>query len=240
MLWDGIIPEFFHGERHGIPVLVLTRSEGLLQSAFCIVRCHYDRPRIYGPGSLPGPERRRVDQPQPHGGGRDRQGRPGHRPGVPRQVWGPPRRAGCPGRLHPGPRRGHHVCHPGALLPPGPPAPLYRGHSGSRHRPGGGGVWGPQPQGGGERAGHPPGPRGPGDRACTGGPVPGPQRGVLSLHPDGKALCGPEVRHDLGRKDGRLHRGLPMDHRGGSPPPRPHPAQPVPVHPSGGGHGARR
>ena len=84
------------------------------------------------------------------------------------------------------------------------------------------GVWGPQPHGGGERAGHPPGPRGPGDRACTGGRVPAPST-RCSFHyiQTGTALCGPEVRHDLGRKDRRLHRGLPVDHRGGSPPPRP-------------------
>lgn len=85
----------------------------------------------------------------------------------------------------------------------GRPAPLYRGHSGSRHRPGGGGVLGtPTPRWRGK--GWPSsGPRGPGDRACTGGPVPGPQRGVLSLHPDGKPYVVLKYSHDLGRKDGR-------------------------------------
>lgn len=44
----------------------------------------------------------------------------------------------------------------------------------------------------------------------------------------------------LGWQAGGLHRGLPVDHRGGRPPPRPHPARPLPVHSGGGGHGAGR
>ena len=97
---------------------------------------------------LSGPERRRWTSPNPMVGAvivKDGQviGQ-----GYHAKCGGPPRRAGCPGRLH--------------QPPPGPPcmspwspaatkaaSPLYRGHSGSRHRPGGGGVWGPQPQGGG-------------------------------------------------------------------------------------------
>ena len=118
--------------------------------------------------------------------------------------------------------------------------PLHPGHSGGRHHPGGGGLRGPQPPGGRPGPGPASGPGGPGDRGGAGGGMPGPEPRVLSLHPDRPALCGAQVRHDPGWQAGGLHRGLPVDHRGGRPPPRPHPARPLPVHSGGGGHGAGR
>ncbi len=106
--------------------------------------------------ALPGPERRRVDQPQPHGGGCHRQGRPGHRPGLSRPVRRPPRRAGCPGRLHPGPRRGDDVRHARALRHQGrqPPCTEAILEAGIARVVVGSGD--PNPKVAGERAGYPP------------------------------------------------------------------------------------
>ena len=49
-----------------------------------------------------------------------------------RRMRRAPRRAGGTGGLHLLPRRGHPLRHPGALLPPGASAPLYRRHPGGR------------------------------------------------------------------------------------------------------------
>ena len=45
-----------------------------------------NRRTVYGLGPRPGPQGRGLDQPQPHGGGGHREGRPGDRPGVPRAT----------------------------------------------------------------------------------------------------------------------------------------------------------
>ena len=59
-----------------------------------------------------------------------------------------------------------------------------------------------------------------GDRGAAGA-VRRAEPGVLPLYPHQTPLCGDEVRHDPGREDRRLYRGLPVDHQGGGTAARP-------------------
>ena len=193
-----------------------------------------NRRTVYGLGPRPGPQGRGLDQPQPHGGGGHREGWPSDRPGVPRQMRRPSRRASRLGQLPRGPRRGHHLRNAGALLPPRPPAALHRRDLRGRHHPRGRRLRGPQPSGRRKGPGHLTQPRRRRDRGRLGRRVQSPQRCLFPLHPDRPPLRRAEIRHDPGRESGHAHGGIPVDHRARSA--RAGASRPTPVRSHHGGH----
>ena len=154
------------------------------------------------------------NEPESHGGRRDRKKRAHHRRGVSPPLRRPPRGAQCTGLLYRGSCRRRHVCDVGALLSSGTDPALYGRHPGKWDRPCGHWLPGSESESSRRRGAsaqkrnHCNGTFSAGRMRCS-------QRGLFSLCYNRTALCGDEIRHDRRRKDRLPHRRFPMDHQPG-------------------------